>query len=247
MHVHLREPGRRAQGDDRDRRRGRGRGRLHDRRGDGEHDARERRPRDHALDDRARARRPGLARVLPIAAVTKGLAGEALTDFAALRAAGAVAFSDDGMPIMDAGRSCAARSSAGRARRRGGHRARRGSRRSPAAASCTPVPVAERLGLPGMPASAESAMVDARLRARGRDRRAPPRRAHQHRRAPSRRCGAARAAGTRVTRGGDAASFHARRRGRGRARHARQDESAAPDRRRRRGGARRRSPTARSR
>src|SRR5204862_6501460 len=50
----------------------------------------------------ARAEAAGLARVLPIAAVTKGLAGETLTDFAALRAAGAVAFSDDGMPIMDA-------------------------------------------------------------------------------------------------------------------------------------------------
>ena len=48
---------------------------------------------------RARAAEVGLAHVLPIAAVTKGLAGEELTDFAALRAAGAVAFSDDGMPI----------------------------------------------------------------------------------------------------------------------------------------------------
>jgi dihydroorotase len=49
---------------------------------------------------RARAAEAALARVLPIAAVTKGLAGEELTDFAALRQAGAVAFSDDGMPII---------------------------------------------------------------------------------------------------------------------------------------------------
>jgi dihydroorotase len=49
---------------------------------------------------RARAAEAALARVLPIAAVTKGLAGEELTDFAALRQAGAVAFSDDGMPIV---------------------------------------------------------------------------------------------------------------------------------------------------
>src|SRR5207237_679400 len=41
----------------------------------------------------ARAQEAGTARLLPIAAVTRGLAGEVLTDFAALRAAGAVAFS----------------------------------------------------------------------------------------------------------------------------------------------------------
>ena len=50
---------------------------------------------------RARADEVGLARVLPVAAVTKGLAGEELTDFAALRRAGAVAFSDDGVPVVD--------------------------------------------------------------------------------------------------------------------------------------------------
>jgi dihydroorotase len=48
---------------------------------------------------RARADEAGLAHVLPVAAVTKGLGGEELTDFVALRRAGAVAFSDDGMPI----------------------------------------------------------------------------------------------------------------------------------------------------
>jgi dihydroorotase len=50
---------------------------------------------------RARAKEVGLARVVPIAAVTRSLAGAELTDFVALRRAGAVAFSDDGMPIMD--------------------------------------------------------------------------------------------------------------------------------------------------
>jgi dihydroorotase len=50
---------------------------------------------------RARAEEIGLARVLPVAAVTKGLAGEELTDFPALRQAGAVAFSDDGVPVID--------------------------------------------------------------------------------------------------------------------------------------------------
>jgi len=40
-------------------------------------------------------------RVLPIGAVTIGQMGEELTDFAALKKAGAVALSDDGMPIKD--------------------------------------------------------------------------------------------------------------------------------------------------
>ena len=47
----------------------------------------------------AKARGVGLARLFPIAAVTKGSQGESLTDFRALVAAGAVAFSDDGRPV----------------------------------------------------------------------------------------------------------------------------------------------------
>lgn len=43
-----------------------------------------------------------LARLFPIAAVTKGSAGEDLTDFPALKEAGAVAFSDDGRPVATA-------------------------------------------------------------------------------------------------------------------------------------------------
>ncbi len=42
------------------------------------------------------------ARVLPVAAITKGLAGETLTDMQALAAAGACAFSDDGVPVATA-------------------------------------------------------------------------------------------------------------------------------------------------
>ncbi len=44
----------------------------------------------------------GLARVYPIAAVSTGSAGDTLTDFPALRDAGAVAFSDDGRPVRTA-------------------------------------------------------------------------------------------------------------------------------------------------
>ena len=42
------------------------------------------------------------ARVYPVAAVTKGLKGECMTDFAALKEAGAAAFSDDGRPVLTA-------------------------------------------------------------------------------------------------------------------------------------------------
>jgi dihydroorotase len=47
----------------------------------------------------AEARRAGLANVLPIAAVTRGSAGQDLVDIRDLVAAGAIAFSDDGRPI----------------------------------------------------------------------------------------------------------------------------------------------------
>ncbi len=45
--------------------------------------------------------RGALVNVFPIAAATVGSMGEKLTDFAALKRAGAVAFTDDGKPILD--------------------------------------------------------------------------------------------------------------------------------------------------
>ena len=51
----------------------------------------------------ARGHQIGLARVFPIAAVSRGSTGETLTDFRALTAAGAAAFSDDGRPVKTAG------------------------------------------------------------------------------------------------------------------------------------------------
>lgn len=50
-----------------------------------------------------RAQHINLARVFPIAAVSPRSDGDALTDFRALRDAGAVAFSDDGRPVKTAG------------------------------------------------------------------------------------------------------------------------------------------------
>ncbi len=50
----------------------------------------------------ARGAAAGAARVLPIAAITRGRRGRELADLVELAAAGAVAFSDDGAPVDDA-------------------------------------------------------------------------------------------------------------------------------------------------
>lgn len=49
----------------------------------------------------ARAEQCNLARVFPVAAISKDIKGEVLCDFEALRRAGAVAVSDDGSPVMN--------------------------------------------------------------------------------------------------------------------------------------------------
>ena len=48
------------------------------------------------------ARRVGICNVLPYASVTIGEKGEQLTNFEKLKSAGAIAFSDDGMPVTNA-------------------------------------------------------------------------------------------------------------------------------------------------
>jgi dihydroorotase len=55
---------------------------------------------DFILD---RARQDAPVRVYPVAAATRGLRGETMTEMVALAAAGAVAFSDDGQTIMNSG------------------------------------------------------------------------------------------------------------------------------------------------
>ncbi len=49
-----------------------------------------------------KAREAGTARVYPVAAISKGLEGKALSEYGELKAAGAVAFSDDGNPVATA-------------------------------------------------------------------------------------------------------------------------------------------------
>lgn len=62
-----------------------------------------------------KALKAGSARVYPVAAISRESHGEALTDFDALKAAGAVAVSDDGLPVMNSRLMRQALESAGRA------------------------------------------------------------------------------------------------------------------------------------
>lgn len=55
-----------------------------------------------AVKDLLQKAKNAKAHVLPVAAITKGLAGEELTDMQALKEAGACAFSDDGVPVATA-------------------------------------------------------------------------------------------------------------------------------------------------
>ena len=109
-----------------------------------------------------RAEKDSPARIRPIAAATRGLRGEVMTEMATLREAGAVAFSDDGATIMDAAvmRRVLEYSKLADApvivhaedcNLRGGGVVHEG-------------PVATRLGLPGNPAAAEEIMVARDLR-----------------------------------------------------------------------------------
>lgn len=67
-------------------------------------------PNTHPVNDCAavtefiqrRAREQGSCRVYPVAAISKGLKGQELSEFGDLREAGAVAVSDDGRPVMNA-------------------------------------------------------------------------------------------------------------------------------------------------
>ena len=105
----------------------------------------------------AEAGRNAVINVLPIAAVTRGGRGEELVDMAGLTASGAVAFSDDGHPIMNSRvmrRALTAAASSGglvidhcedRALAEGG--------------TMHEGPVAAHLGLAGIPSAAEEIMI----------------------------------------------------------------------------------------
>jgi dihydroorotase len=114
---------------------------------------------DRATTERilAEARRVAAVNVLPIAAVTRGSKGEELVDMAGLVAAGAVAFSDDGLPVMDSRVMRLALESAAAAGRLVIDHCE--DRTLAAGGVMHEGPVSARLGLPGIPAAAEEVMV----------------------------------------------------------------------------------------
>jgi dihydroorotase len=108
------------------------------------------------------AERGASVRVFPIAAATRGSKGEAINDYAALKSAGAVAVSDDGLPILKDGTMREALAAAARVGLCVIQHAE--DTRMTAGGSMNAGPVAFRLGLRGMPAEAETSLVERDIR-----------------------------------------------------------------------------------
>lgn len=101
-------------------------------------------------------------RVYPIGAATRGSKGEALNDFAALKAAGAVAVTDDGHPIL---KDSVMRETLAAAARVGLSVIQHAEdTRMTQGASMNAGPTAFKLGLRGMPPEAESSLVERDIR-----------------------------------------------------------------------------------
>jgi len=106
--------------------------------------------------------RKAAIRVFPIAAATRGSKGEAINDYAALKAAGAVAVSDDGRPIL---KDNIMRETLAAAARVGLSVIQHAEdTRMTLGGSMNAGPVAFKLGLRGMPSEAESSIVERDIR-----------------------------------------------------------------------------------
>jgi dihydroorotase len=106
--------------------------------------------------------RGAAVRVFPIAAATRGSKGEALNDFAALKSAGAVAVTDDGHPILKDG---VMRETLAAAARVGLSVIQHAEDTRLTQGACMNLgPESFRLGLRGMPAEAESGLVERDIR-----------------------------------------------------------------------------------
>ena len=106
--------------------------------------------------------RGAAVRVFPIAAATRGSKGEAINDYAALKSAGAVAVSDDGRPILKDNvmrETLAAAARVGLSVIQHAEDTRMTER-----ASMNLGPMSFKLGLRGMPAEAESSIVERDIR-----------------------------------------------------------------------------------
>ena len=108
------------------------------------------------------AERNPSARVFPIAAATRGSMGEALTEYGSLKAAGAVAVSDDGKPILGEAIMHQALAAAARAGLPVIQHAE--DTRMTGGCSMNAGALAFRLGLRGMPVAAEAGLVERDLR-----------------------------------------------------------------------------------
>jgi len=105
----------------------------------------------------AEAARSAIVNILPIASVTRGSRGEEMVDMPPLKAAGAVAFSDDGRPIMNSRIMRRAISAAAEA---GAFVIDHCEDAALAAGGCLHEgQVSARLGLPGIPSAAEEIMI----------------------------------------------------------------------------------------
>ena len=101
-------------------------------------------------------------RVFPIAAATRGSKGEAINDYAALKSAGAVAVSDDGLPIL---KDSVMREVLAAAARVGLSVIQHAEdTRLTQGASMNLGPMSFKLGLRGMPPEAESSLVERDIR-----------------------------------------------------------------------------------
>ncbi|GMA49136.1 dihydroorotase [Alicyclobacillus contaminans] len=105
---------------------------------------------------RRQAKASGAAQVLPIACITEGQRGERLTDFEALKAAGAVALSDDGKGVQHGGLM---REAMARAADVGLPICIHAEDESIAGPGVLHTGAARRLGLPEIPGEAEAAMI----------------------------------------------------------------------------------------
>jgi len=106
--------------------------------------------------------RGAAVRVFPIAAATRGSKGESINDYAALKSAGAVAVTDDGQPILKDNVMREVLAAAGRVGLSVIQHAE--DTRMTQGACMNAGPVAFRLGLRGMPAEAESSLVERDIR-----------------------------------------------------------------------------------
>jgi len=110
--------------------------------------------------------RGAVIRVFPIAAATRGSKGEAINDYAALKSAGAVAVTDDGLPILKDNIMREVLAAAARVGLSVIQHAEdtRLTQFAGGSASMNLGPVSFRLGLRGMPPEAESGLVERDIR-----------------------------------------------------------------------------------